>query len=76
MACCRSGTFSTGVVASGAARPSVIVQGAAIGLDAFSAELLSKVGDRNMKFDEVLQGNEDLVVCVSAVCGECTVGHS
>ena len=52
--CHRSGTFSTGVVAGGAARPAVVVQGAAGGLDTCIAELLSKVGDGNMKSCEVL----------------------
>ena len=42
--CCRSETFLTGVVAAGAARPSVVVWGASGGLDTCSAELLSKVG--------------------------------
>ena len=39
--CRRSGTFLTGLVAAGAARPAVVVQGAARGLDTCSAELLS-----------------------------------
>ena len=51
-----SGTFSTGVVACLA----VVVWGAAGGLDTCSAELLSEVGDGNMKLREVLQGNEEL----------------
>ena len=54
MAYRRSGAFSTGVVAADAARPSVVVRGAFKGLDTCSAELLSKVGDGNMKFREVL----------------------
>ena len=66
----------TGVVAAGAARPEVVVWGAAGELDACSAELLSKVGDGNMRFGEVLQGNEELGVGGSAVCSECTVGRS
>ena len=66
----------TGVVAAGAARLAVVVRGAAEGLDACSAELLSKVGDGNMKFGEVLQGNYELGVGGSAVCGEYTVGRS
>ena len=76
VACRRSGKSSTGVVAAGAARPSVVVWGASGGLDTCSAELLSKVGDGNMKFSEVLQCDEDLGVGGSAVCGECAVGHS
>ena len=76
VAFCRSGTFSIGVVAAGAARPAVVVRGAAGGLDACSAELLSKVIDGNIKFSEVLQGGEELGVGVSAVCGECAVGRS
>ena len=76
MACHRSGTFSTGVVSAGAARPEVVVWGAAGGLDACSAELILKVGDGNMKFSEVLQDNEELGVGDSAVCGECAIGRS
>ena len=72
----RSGTFSTGVVAAGATRPAVVVRGAAGGLDACSAEFLLKVGDGNMKFSEVLQGDEELGVGVSAVCGESAVDCS
>ena len=49
VACRRSGTFSTGVVAAGAACPEVVVRGAAGGHDTCSAELLSEVGDGNMK---------------------------
>ena len=60
VACCRSGTFSTGVVAAGAARLAVVVQGDAGGVDTCSAELLSEVGDGNMKLCKVLQGNEEL----------------
>ena len=67
MACRRSRTFSTGVVAAGAAYPAVVVWLDARGLDACSTELLAKVGDGNMKFREVLQGNEDLGVGGSAV---------
>ena len=74
VACRRIGTFSTGVVAAGAARPAVVIQGAAGVLDAYSSELISKVGDGNMKFSDVLQGDEDLGVGVSALCGECAVG--
>ena len=76
MAYRRSRKFSTGVVAAGAARSEVVVRGAAGGLDACSAELLSKVGDGNMKFGEVLKGNEELGVGRIAVYGECTVGCS
>ena len=67
VACRRSGTFSTGVVAAGAACPVVVVRGAAGGLDTCSTELLSKVGDGNMKFSNVQQGDEDLGVGDSAV---------
>ena len=74
--CRRSGKFSTGLVAAGAAPPSVVVWVTAGRLDACSAELLSKVGDVNMKFGLVLQGDEDLGVGGSAVYGECTVGRS
>ena len=76
VACRRSGTFSTGVVAAGATRPAVVVRGAAGGLDTCSAELLSEVGDGNMKFCEVLHGDEELGVGGSAVCSECADGHS
>ena len=64
------------MVAAGAARPSVVVQVAAGGLDACSAELLARVGDGNLKFGEVLKGNDELGVGGSAVGGECTVGRS
>ena len=67
MACCRSGTFSTGVVVAGAARPAVLVWGAAIGLDVCSAEFLLEVGNGNMEFREVLQVDEELGVGGSAV---------
>ena len=76
VACHRSGTFSTGVVAAGAARPEVVVRGAAGGLDACSAELLSEVGDGNMKLYEVLQGDEELGVGGNAVCSEFAAGRS
>ena len=76
VACRRSGTFSTGVVAAGAACPAVVVRGAAGGLDTCSAELLSEVGDGNMKLREVLQGDEDLGVGGRAVCSERAVGCS
>ena len=76
VACRRSGTFSTGVVAAGAARPEVVVQVADGGLYACSAELLAKVSDGNLKFGKVLMGKEELGVGGSAVGGECTVGCS
>ena len=76
VACRRSGTFSTGVVAAGATCPAVVVRGAAGGHDTCSAELLSEVGDGNMKLREVLQGNEELRVGGCAACGECAVGRS
>ena len=66
----------TGVVAAGDACPAVVVRGAAGGLDTCSAELLSEVGNSNMKFSEVLQGNEGLGVGGSAVYGECAIGRS
>ena len=72
----RSGAFSTEVVAAGAACPAVVVRGADGGLDTCSTELLSEVGDGNMKLREVLQGDEELGVGDSSVCGECAVGHS
>ena len=75
-ACRRSGTFSTGVVAAGAARPAVVVQGAAGVLDTCSAEFLSEVRDGNMKLREVLQGDEELGVGGSSVCSGCDVGCS
>ena len=64
------------MVAAGAARPAVVVRGAARGLDTCSAELLLEVGDSNMKFCEVLQGDEELGVGGNAVCGACAVGCS
>ena len=76
VACSRSGTFSTGVVAAGAAHPAVVVRVAAGGLDTCRAELLAQVGDGNLKFGEVLKGYKELGVGGSAVCGECTVGCS
>ena len=76
VACRRSGTFSTGVVIAGATRPAVVVRGAAGGFDACSAELLSKISDGNMKFSAVLQGDEEMGVGGSSVCGECAVGIS
>ena len=76
VACRRSGTFLTGMVAAGAACLSVVVQGAAGGLDTCSAEFLSEVGDGNMELCEVLQGDEELGVGGSAVFGEGDVGCS
>ena len=76
MTCRRSGTFSTGVVAAGVACPAVVVWGAAGGLDTCGAELLLEVGDGNMQFLEVLQGDEELGVDGRAVCGEGAVGCS
>ena len=76
VACHKTGTFSTGVVAAGIARLAVVVWVAAGGIDACSAELLAQVGNGNMEFGEVLQGNEDLGVGGSPVCGECTVSRS
>ena len=54
VACRRSSEFSTGVVAAGAACPSVVVRGASGGLDTCSAELFSEVGDGDMQLHEVL----------------------
>ena len=76
VACRRSGTFSTEVVAGGAARTEVVGRGAAGGLGTCRAELLSDVVDGNMKFRKVLQGDEELGVGGSAVCGECAVDRS
>ena len=76
VACRRSGTFSTGVVAAGAACPAVVGWGAAGGLDTCGAELLSEVGDGNIQHREVLQGNEELGVGGRAVYGEGDVGCS
>ena len=70
MACCRSGKFSTGVVTAGAACPAVVVRRAAGGLDTFSAELLSEVGDSDMQLRNILQGDEELGVGRRAVGGE------
>ena len=67
--CCRSGKFSTGVVAAGAAYPAVVVRGAAGGLDTCSAELFSEVGDGDMQLRKVLQGDEELVVVGREVGG-------
>ena len=76
VACRRSGTFLTGVVVAGAARPAVVVRIAAGGIDACSAELLAKIGDGNLKFGKVLKGNEKLGVGGSAFGGEFTVVRS
>ena len=76
VACRRSGTFLTGVVAAGVACPAVVVRGAAGGFDTCSAELLSEVGEGNMKLREVLQVDEELGVGGRAVCGERAVGRN
>ena len=72
----RSGTFSTGVVAAGATHPAAVVQGAEGGLNICSYELLPDVRNSNMKFHKVLQGDEDLGVGGSELCGDCTFGRS
>ena len=66
----------TGVVAAGAACPAVVVWGAAGVLDTCSAELLSEVGNGEMKLRKVLQVDEDLGVGGRAFCGEGAVGCS
>ena len=71
-----SGTCATSVVAAVAARTLVVVALATTGLDACSAELLAKVGGSNLKLGEVLKGNEELCVGVSALSGEGTIGCS
>ena len=76
VACRRSGTFSTGVVATGAVHPAVVVQGAAKGLDTCSSELFFEVSDGDMQLCEVLQGDEELGVGGRAVCSGGAVGHS
>ena len=76
VACRRSRTFSTGVIAAGAAFPAVVVRGAAGGIDTCSAELFSEVGDGDMQLSEVLQGDEELGVGRRAVGGEGAVGCS
>ena len=76
VACRKSESSSTGVVAAGSARTVVMVRVAAGGLDSCRSELLAQVGDGNMDFGEVLQGNEELGVGDSAVYNECTVGFS
>ena len=76
VACRRSRTFSTGVIAAGAACPAVVVRGVAGGLDTCSAELFSEVGDGDMQLREILQGGEELGVGRCAVVGEGAVGCS
>ena len=76
VACPRSRTFSTGLIAAGAACPEVVVRGAAGGLDTCSAVLFSEVGDGDMQIREVLQGDEELGVGGCAVGGEGAVGCS
>ena len=71
----RGGKLSTIVVTAVSARPAVVVVVATRGLDAFSTELLAKVGNGNLKLGEVLKGNEELCVCGSAVRSECTIGQ-
>ena len=67
VACSSSRTFSTGVVAAGAACPAVVVRGASRGLDTCSAELFFGVCDGDMQLRKVLQGNEELGVGGCAV---------
>ena len=57
MARCWNGKISTIVVAVVASRPALVVEVAAGGLDARSAELLVKVGDSNLKLGEFLKCN-------------------
>ena len=64
------------MVAAVSARTLVVVALATTGLDACSAELLAKVGGSNLKLGEVLKGNEELCVGVSAFSGEGTIGCS
>ena len=64
------------MVAAGAARPEVVVRGAAGGLDTCSSELLSDVVDGNMKLRKVLKGDEELGVGGRAVYSEGAVGCS
>ena len=73
VACRRSTTFSTGLVAVGAACPAVVVRGVAGGLDTCSAELFSEVGDGDMQLHGILQGDEELGVGRRAVYGEVAV---
>ena len=72
----RGGTLSTVVVIAVAARTSVFVVVATVGLDACTAELLAKVGYGDLKLGKVLKGNEELCMCGSVVGSECTIGHS
>ena len=74
--CRRSRTFSTGVVAAGAACPAVVVWGAAKGLDTCSSELFFEVSDGDMQLCEVLHGDEELGVGGRAVYDEGAVGRS
>ena len=76
VACRGSRTFSTGVIAAGAACPAVVVRGAAGGLDTCNAELFLEVGDGDMQLREILQGDEELGVGGRAVGGEGDVGCS
>ena len=76
VACHRSKTFSTGVIAAGAVCLAVVVRGGAGGLDTCSAELFSEVGDSDMQLCKVLQGDEELGVGGRAVGGEGAVGCS
>ena len=76
VACRRSRTFSTGLIAAGAACPEVVVRGAAGGLDTCIAELFSEVGDGDMHIRKILQGDEELGVGCRAVGGEGAVGCS
>ena len=76
VACRRSRKFSTGAIAAGAACLAVVVQGAAGGIDTCSSELFLEVGDGDIQFSEVLQGNEELGVGGRAVGSEGAVGCS
>ena len=76
VACRRSRTFSTGLIAAGAACPEVVVRGAAKGLDTCSAVLFSEVGDGDMQLRKIMQGDEELLVDGRAVGGEGAVGCS
>ena len=76
VACQRSRTFSTGVIAVGAACPEVMVRGASGGLSTCSAELFSEVGDGDMQLREDLQGDSELGVGGRAVSSEGAVGRS
>ena len=76
VACCRSRTLLTGVVAAGAACPAVVVRGATGVLDTCSAELFSEVNDGDMQLHKVLQVDEELGVGGHAVGSEGAVGCS